>query len=252
MVLPMLIYDLEEETRHTLLRTLGQIGRKTETPVQLQLATNDLDEMMNELRALRHVCLLVIGVPPEAADRNRLAIRLGRFAMMLNRDHYIVYIIKERSELESVLSYCARSAGILLCPPEEQAMQRVLTPVLEDYRRLYGDTPAEDERFISLKAEGKMIRMRMGDICTVQAVNKMIEFRTMKETVAVYASMSAAEAMLDDSFIRCHRSYLINRNMIQYVAFRQMIIHMMDGTEVPLARSYKEKMHDSMAGTARA
>ena len=252
MVLPMLMYDLEEETRRVVLDVLGRIGRKTEIPVQLQLSTNSLNEMMLELRARRQVSLIVIGVPPQAQDQELLAIRLGRYAMQQNRDQYVVYGIRERSELEGMLPYLSRSAGVLLCPPQEQALLRVLTPVLEDYKRVYGQEDAGDGGFVSLRSEGRVYRVRVSEVCTVQAVNKEIEFRTLNQTFSVYGSMSTAERMLDGRFMRCHRSYLINREMIEYVDFKALTIHMMDGTEIPLARSYKESMRESMAAAAQA
>lgn len=250
MTLPMLIYDLEEETRYGLLEELGQLCRKAQLPVQLQLATNDLDGMLAELRGCRHVCLIVIGVPSGAADKERLAIRLGHYALKLNRDHYVVYMVKERTELEDVLPYCARSAGVLVCPPEEKAVRRVFGMVLEDYRRIYAQEADENDRYISLKSEGRVFRVRVKDICTVQALNKVIEYRTLSQTIAVYGSMSEAEKQLGESFVRCHRSYLINMNMIQYVDFREMAIHMADGTVIPLARSYKGSLQESMTAQA--
>lgn len=239
-MLPMIVYGLDESERILLFGKLGEIGKKTQTPFQVYLVTDDVDEMIGEINDQSGIALLVLGIDSLKADKQRLALRLGKYAMRINRDHYVVYIVKERQELEQLLPLCARSAGILTCPPEEKAIVQTFTPLFEDYQRMYAQETSQDGRWLNLKAEGRIYRVRMSDVCTVQAVNKMIEFRTMKQTIQIYSSMNAVEKMLDDSFIRCHRSYFINRNQIQYIEFKSMCIHMTDGSEVPLARSFKE------------
>jgi len=240
MVLPTILYGLDDNIRALLLEKLNEIGRKTETPFRVQLSTDDVNEMIAEIEGQSGIALFVLGIDSVKQDKQRFALRLGKYAMGVNRDHYVVYIVKERTELEKVLPLCARSAGILTCPPEEKAIVQTFMPLFEDYRRIYARETSQDGRWLNLKAEGRIYRVRMSDVCTVQAVNKMIEFRTMKQTIQIYSSMSSVEKMLDDSFVRCHRSYFINRNQIQFIEFKSMCIHMTDGSVIPLARSFKE------------
>ena len=75
----------------------------------------------------------------------------------------------------------------------------------------------------------------------------MVEFHTAKQNIAIYSSMDNVEKMLGDAFMRCHRSYFINREMIQYIDFREMTIHMVDGSAAPLARSFKDAMNRMFA-----
>ena len=247
MVLPTILFGIDEEVRALLLRKLSQISRAEETPYQIQLSTEDIDEGIREIQNQRSMALIVLGITGRRQDKERLALRLGQYAMRINRDHYVVYIIKEREELEQLLPLCARCAGILTCPPEEKAIEQTFLPLFEDYKRIYGRESSQDGSWLNLKTEGRMYRIRMNDVCTIQALNKEIEFRTMKQNIRVYSSMGAVEKMLSPSFIRCHRSYFINSNMIQFIDFKQMCIHMMDGTIVPLARSFKESMNSILA-----
>lgn len=245
MVLPTILYGLDDGLRTVLLEKLTQISRSAEVPFQVQISTDDIDEAIEEVQNQRSVALIVLGIDSVKQDKERLAVRLGKYAMRINRDHYVVYIVKEKQELEYVLPLCARSAGILTCPPEEKAIAQTFKTLFEDYHRIYGRETSDDGKWLNLKTDGKMYRVRMSDVCTVQAVNKIIEFHTMKQTIQVYSSMGSVEKMLDDTFIRCHRSYFINRNQIQFVDFREMTIHMTDGSLIPLARSFKDSMQSS-------
>ena len=207
MVLPTILYGLEDPVRTLLLEKLGEIAKKTETPFQIRISTDDVNEMIAQIDDQSTMALIVLGIDSISRDKQRLALRLGKYAMRVNRDHYVVYMVKAREELEQLLPLCARSAGILTCPPEERAIAQTFTPLFEDYRRIYARETSQDGKWLNLKAEGRLYRVRMNDVCTIQAVNKMIEFRTMKQTIQIYSSMSNVEKMLDDTFLRCHRSY---------------------------------------------
>ena len=247
MVFPTILYDIPPETQTLLMTQLTQISKDTQTPFRVQISTNDIDEAIFEIQEERNISLIILGVEEGRKDKSRLALRLGKLAMRLNRDHYVVYIVKEREELEQVLPLCARCAGILVCPPEEKAIRQVFKPLFEDYARMYAREVSDDSRWINLKSDGKIFRVRINDICMVQAVNKTIEFHTDKQTIAVYGSMDSAEKMLGDAFMRCHRSYFVNRDQIQFIDFREMLIHLMNGMQIPLARSFKDSINRSFA-----
>ena len=247
MILPTIMYALDEGTQSFLMGYLSQISKNTETPFQIQLNTNDIDDVVDEIQNQRNIALIILGVDSVRQDKEKLALRLGRFAMKVNRNHYVVYIIKCREELDTLLPLCTRSSGIIICPPEEKAVIQTFKMLFEDYHSMYKEDASEDEKWLNLKTEGKLFRIRMKDICLVQAANKFIEFHTLKQTYNVYTNMANVEKMLDDSFIRCHRSYFINRNQIQYIDFREMSIHLVNGDVVPLARSFKVSMQEHFA-----
>ena len=74
--------------------------------------------------------------------------------------------------------------------------------MFEDYRHMYEQATSEDGRWLNLKSEGRVYRVRLREVCTIQALNKEIEFSTMERSIRIYSSMAAVEKMLDSSFIR--------------------------------------------------
>jgi len=230
-----------------LFEALNGVSQKTETQFRIQIDTNNVDDAIRAIQDESHIGAVVLGVDSIHKDKQKIALRLGKLTMMCNRDHYVIYIIKNRQELELVLPLCARSAGVLVCPVEEKPIQMVFKPIFEDYRGIYENETSQDGQWLNLKSAGKVHRVRLNDVIMVQAVDKMVEFHTAKQSIAVYSSMDNVEKMLNDSFMRCHRSYFINRDMIQYIDFREMTIHLLDGSIAPLARSFKDAMNRTFA-----
>lgn len=250
MILPTVLYHVNDAMRDMLLQSCTRISKAARLPFQVRLCTDDVDEVMMQLHNENSVTLLILGVSPLQDDKEQLSLRLGKWAMRVNRDHYVVYLIEERGELERVLPFCSRSAGILVCPLQEKDMELTFKPVFQDYRHMYEQAASEDGRWLNLKSEGRVYRIRLREVCTIQALNKEIEFCTMERSIRIYSSMAAVEKMLDSSFIRCHRSYFINSQRIQFVDFREMCIHMMDGSVIPLARSFKDRFCQGIAQRA--
>lgn len=118
--------------------------------------------------------------------------------------------------------------------------------ILRDYKNIYVDK-AEDN-WLSLKTKSVVTRVNMSDICAITSMNKMIEVSTTKTKIMVYDSLESISQKLGDRFARCHRSCIINLDRIQHVNFHTMTIRLTDGTEVPLARSYRQAFHGMLEG----
>lgn len=238
----MILYGLGEEDRATLLQLLSDVSLQTDTPFRIQTETNSIDSAIRAVQEESGIAAVLLGVDSIHKDKQKLALRLGRLALQCNRDHYVVYIVKNRQELELVLPLCARCAGVLVCPLEEQPIRQVFKPLFEDYQRIYQDETSANGQWINLKSAGKVHRIRLNDVIMIQSVGKMIEFHSRKQDIAVYSSMENVEKMLTPAFLRCHRSYFVNTEQIQYVDFREMTIHLTDGSVAPLSRSFKDAM----------
>ncbi|MCM1540548.1 MAG: LytTR family transcriptional regulator DNA-binding domain-containing protein [Blautia sp.] len=73
----------------------------------------------------------------------------------------------------------------------------------------------------------------------MEARDKRIYLRLCDREYAFYGTMDELERRLPDSFLRCHRSFLINRQYVEKILLTQGEIHLSHGITVPLSRSYK-------------
>ncbi len=95
------------------------------------------------------------------------------------------------------------------------------------------------EQFFFLKENKKMVKVQINDILYVESIKDYIKVATKNRTVITKEQISHFYANLPySSFIRPHRSFLVNINKIDAYSYSFIEI---DGIEIPIGRNYKEE-----------
>jgi len=97
----------------------------------------------------------------------------------------------------------------------------------------------EDE-FILLKDSKKTHKVYLGDIKYIESDGDYIRFYLLNRKLMIRGSLSSLEATLPPAlFLRIHNSYVINLKKVNAVTLYSVEI---EGTELPISRSHKEKV----------
>lgn len=97
-----------------------------------------------------------------------------------------------------------------------------------------------DDQVIEVKSNRKIHRLRIGDIMYAEGMGNYIRY-VMNDgsRIVVYSSLKAAQAGLPRSFIRLHRSYLVNKDHIS--AYDKDSVNIADKT-LPRAKDISDDM----------
>lgn len=99
-----------------------------------------------------------------------------------------------------------------------------------------------NKKYTSLKNDiQKTVAIKSGDKTFNIDLNKIIFFETAdvvhkinlyteNRKIEFYAQMKDIEYILDERFIRCHRSYIVNKEKIKYIDNLNREVHMTDGS----------------------
>ena len=120
-----------------------------------------------------------------------------------------------------------------------QAMQRVqsrqsATPTAS----LTPEGPANTDLFV--KVNSRMVRIDFDEVLYVEALSDYVNIVTPKHKYIVYTTLKALENRLRTfaSFVRVHRSYLLNVQHIESIEDNTANLH--GGHFVPIGKSYQE------------
>lgn len=130
-----------------------------------------------------------------------------------------------------------RADSLLMRPIQPE----VLRDTMKEFFSSYLQSVDEQEGVSSFVIDGKSgkINIPYTDIFYFEAREKKIFVRTLNEEYGFYTTIEQLEEQLPDSFIRCHRSFIINSAKISKIMLSQNIIYLSQGFDVPLSRSYK-------------
>ena len=86
--------------------------------------------------------------------------------------------------------------------------------------------------------------INISQIYYVEVINRKIYVHTKNETIEYYGKLEQVQKQLDERFIKCHRSYIIN--MDYFYQYQNNIITLQNGQTVPVSRLRQKELLDAM------
>lgn len=227
----MVISDESDKERKYIVRYSKELaGRYTnESWKMLQCATpRELGEIVREQVPADIICvdITMSGALDMVKELRRLASQ--------------AYIILIANSSISPLVYMRPAIGaesLMLKPLSEKQIQEVLSEAIEAYvYRFY--KPDESKVFVVENSGGRSL-IDYDRIYFFEARDKRVYLNTESEEYGFYDTLEQLEKRLEGEFLRCHRSFLVNKEKIAEVFLSQNRIILKGEFEVPLSRSYK-------------
>lgn len=105
------------------------------------------------------------------------------------------------------------------------------------------------DNYLNLKQRGYIYRINTRDIIYIESIYKKIKVVTDKEQIEVNncTLYKIREELLEEEFVQCHKSFIINRNYIKGVDLVKSLIELSStDVRVPIGRKYKENLMGGM------
>lgn len=243
-MIPVIVYDPEPDLCSRLRQFIANASASLGEAMRLLAGTCSEKDAAAYIEASREITLVILGIGKNADD----VFELGRKALKANRDNYIVYLLHSNSQLDVLIENCLRPAGIVMHPYDDSKLNRIITRIQADYSNMIGD---EDEDYLVLTGSAGTHRLPMKKILYVEASEKKVTIWTERQSITVRMTMGMIEEMLPKSrFLRCHRSYIVNREWVSEVDYANMLIRLIGGEEVYISRSLKNEVRQAFEGKA--
>ena len=162
-----------------------------------------------------------------------------RYAVRAFEVHALDYLLKsfDRERFQATL----RRAKEQIRGSREGLWNERLTGLLEDLQ-------AQRKRLTRLviRSAGRIFFLRVEEIDWLEAADNYVHIHVGRESHLVRETLQSLEDRLDPSrFLRIHRSTLVNVDRIQELQplfHGDYVVKLLDGTELSLSRSYREKL----------
>lgn len=241
-----LIVDDEEPARAELIRIIKLINSEfslyqAETG---KAALSQLDKHQTE----------IVFLDIQLSDQN--GIKLAE--KMLKRPHAPVIIMATAHDEYALQSFDLNVTDYILKPFRSERVKKSLekaqsalqnnTSELENILRRFSGKSEIIDKLWAERENGSRLMINFADIEWIEAKNKKVYIKINQEEMRVRATLSElAERLPQDTFIRVHKTYIININLVREVIpwdSHAMTLVMADknASEIPVGRSYSDKL----------
>ncbi|MGB3544176.1 LytR/AlgR family response regulator transcription factor [Rubrivirga sp.] len=105
---------------------------------------------------------------------------------------------------------------------------------------------------LAVPVANRIALVKVGDICWIEGAGKYVRIHTRGKVYLLRELLQDLEVQLDSSkFIRIHRSTIVNVDCIatlEHAGRGEYIVHLGDGAELKLTRSYRSHLHTLTGG----
>lgn len=127
---------------------------------------------------------------------------------------------------------------LLLKPIRQLDINRALKRALEGLR-------TREEQILVIRHKNQTVLVPYSDILFIESNLRKVNIHTAEMCSEMYSSLAQIEDLLPPSFVRCHKSYLVNMDAINKVSFSDITLS--SGETVPIGQRFSKSFKKSLA-----
>jgi DNA-binding LytR/AlgR family response regulator len=139
----------------------------------------------------------------------------------------------------------------LLKPVTYGRFCKAIDKTIRYYSRKEVSNTGDEEIFI--KKGSSLVKLKLKDIIYIEALENYVTLNTHNDRFTIHFTMKAIESQLPSGvFIRVHRSYIINKSMIQTIKESSLDLVVGDTMKsIPVGKSFRDTLLDDINVMAR-
>jgi DNA-binding LytR/AlgR family response regulator len=161
---------------------------------------------------------------------------------------YIVLVLGSAEELLTAATPSVRPSGILIEPPEDDRIGKIIDEVYEDYKRSHKVSLSDECIF---RIRGVEYKTAYKDIILIEVQNKKIKLRTRSQIFEFSDSLESVMRLTPDCFVRIHKSYVVNTNYVRLVNYKEKTLLLTDDSVVYFSRRYGAELKEYFKNTLK-
>lgn len=160
-------------------------------------------------------------------------------------------IIVSAAEEYAIKAFDFNVVDYLLKPVSYGRFCKAIDKTIKYFSRKEAPNTGEEEIFI--KKGSSLVKLKMKDIIYIEALENYVTLTTNDDKFTIHFTMKAIESHLPSGiFIRVHRSYIINKSMIQTIKENSLDLIVGDTVKsIPVGKSFRDTLLDDINVMAR-
>jgi len=173
------------------------------------------------------------------------------FDFIVSLDYPPNIIIVSAAEEYAVKAFDFNVVDYLLKPVSYGRFCKAIDKTIRYYSHKEAANTGDEEIFI--KKGSSLVKLKLKDIIYIEALENYVTLTTNDDKFTIHFTMKAIENQLPSSiFIRVHRSYIINKSMIQIIKENSLDLIVGDSLKsIPVGKSFRDTLLNDINVMAR-
>lgn len=137
------------------------------------------------------------------------------------------------------------AAGLLLRPLTKNQVAMTFDEAITLVRSREREQRFGDEVFTVSNREG-VVRIPYSKILFFEARNKKIVVCTNRSENEFYSTLEQLSSQVPAYFLRCHKGFIVNSIFVDRVDLSNNLLHLTNGFQVPVSRSYRLTVREAL------
>ena len=230
------IYICEDEAniRKKMAKVIGDFALVSELDTELVLTTGNPSLILDSYKNTNNPVLFFLDIDL-GTEMN--GIELAEKIRAENKEAFLVFFTTKSEMAPLTFKYQLEALEFITKDDaEEEIRKRIINSIKTAVTR---STKSSSGKIYQIKHDDKLIMLPMNDILYIETtpIRYKLNLHTTRRRLTISGELKKIEGELDDSFIRIHQSYLVNRNQIMTIDFPKALLTLYDGSELPISRS---------------
>lgn len=153
-----------------------------------------------------------------------------------NKHAYITIVANASISPAKYMRPQIMAGSLLLKPITKEQLLTSYKEAFETFSKRFEQKDVKEQFVIDTKTDKYFIEYNQ--ILYFEAREKKIFLITQAKEIAFYDTIGELEQRLSDRFVRCHRSFIVNKDKIEQIILGSNILILDNGDELPISRSY--------------
>lgn len=134
----------------------------------------------------------------------------------------------------------ARPSYYMQLPWNDEAKKQLADAI----SRMCEDISNADEDCLKIANRGVTLKIAIDSIEYIESVGRKILIYTAKDDYETYSTMTEMLEKLNDKFIQCHRSYIVNLSKVESIIKDSIVLK--SGRSIPVSRNLKSSIKECL------
>lgn len=115
--------------------------------------------------------------------------------------------------------------------------------ILKRYLQKAVNYHSAHSQYFTVSLKNRKVSLKTDEIIYIESDNHKVTIYTETENFTIYQKLSELAKELPDSFIQCHKSFLVNMEWISSVEYKSLLLR--GGIQLPVSRTYRENVQNT-------